>query len=160
MEKGEADMLLSSLIPENPTRVKIPGKTQLCLAIEEAKCLVIIVVPMVLTGLLLYSRSMVPMLFLGRLGELALAGGSLAVGFANITGYSVLCGLAMGMEPICGQAFGSKSYKLLGLTHLQFVQGMEPVYHRKQSPPFSRLSFRIFNAQRKASIAATNSPPF
>ncbi|GLU05754.1 hypothetical protein SLE2022_228350 [Rubroshorea leprosula] len=116
MEKGEADMLLSSLIPENPTCVKIPGKTQLCLAIEEAKCLVIIVVPMVLTGLLLYSRSMVSMLFLGRLGELALAGGSLAIGFANITGYSVLCGLAMGMEPICGQAFGSKSYKLLGLT--------------------------------------------
>ncbi|KAF2297665.1 hypothetical protein GH714_002077 [Hevea brasiliensis] len=30
--------------------------------------------------------------------------------------YSILSGLAMGMEPICGQAFGAKSYKLLGLT--------------------------------------------
>uniref|UniRef100_A0A803PRF3 Protein DETOXIFICATION n=1 Tax=Cannabis sativa TaxID=3483 RepID=A0A803PRF3_CANSA len=56
------------------------------------------------------------MLFLGRLGELSLAGGSLAIGFANITGYSVLSGLAMGMEPICGQAFGAKRFKLLGLT--------------------------------------------
>lgn len=56
------------------------------------------------------------MLFLGRLGDLALAGGSLALGFANITGYSVLSGLAMGMEPICAQAFGSKRFKLLGLT--------------------------------------------
>ena len=57
--------------------------------------------PMILTGLLLYLRSMISMLFLGRLGGLALAGGSLAIGFANITGYSVLSGLAMGMEPIC-----------------------------------------------------------
>lgn len=71
---------------------------------------------MILTGLLLYSRSMISMLFLGRLGELALAGGSLAVGFANITGYSVLSGLAMGMEPICGQAFGAQKHSLLGLT--------------------------------------------
>ncbi|XP_057798543.1 protein DETOXIFICATION 49-like [Salvia miltiorrhiza] len=72
--------------------------------------------PMILTGLLLYSRSMISMLFLGRLGDLALAGGSLAVGFANITGYSILSGLAVGMEPICGQAFGAKKYSLLGLT--------------------------------------------
>ncbi|KAL2920591.1 Protein DETOXIFICATION 49 [Bienertia sinuspersici] len=71
---------------------------------------------MILTGLLLYSRSMISMLFLGRLGELALAGGSLAVGFANITGYSLLSGLAMGMEPICGQAFGANKHSLLGLT--------------------------------------------
>ncbi|TQE03959.1 hypothetical protein C1H46_010486 [Malus baccata] len=71
---------------------------------------------MILTGLLLYSRSIISMLFLGRLGELALAGGSLAVGFANITGYSILSGLAMGMEPICGQAFGARKHALLGLS--------------------------------------------
>ncbi|GLT78284.1 hypothetical protein SLA2020_498240 [Shorea laevis] len=115
MENGEADTV-PLLNPEEPTCVQNPGETHPCLAIKEAKNLVNIVVPMVLTGLLLYSRSMVSMLFLGQLGELALAGGSLAVGFANITGYSVLSGLAMGMEPICAQAFGSKRYKLLGLT--------------------------------------------
>lgn len=59
---------------------------------------------------------MISMLFLGRLGDLALAGGSLAVGFANISGYSILSGLSMGMEPICGQAFGAKRYTLLGLS--------------------------------------------
>lgn len=75
-----------------------------------------IALPMILTGLLLYSRSMISMLFLGRIGELALAGGALALGFANITGYSILSGLSMGMEPICGQAFGAKKYTLLGLT--------------------------------------------
>ncbi|KAM1337715.1 hypothetical protein ACFX13_042623 [Malus domestica] len=56
------------------------------------------------------------MLFLGRHGELALAGRSLAIGYANITGYSILSGLAMGMQLICGQAFGARKHTLLGLS--------------------------------------------
>ncbi|KAL2547364.1 MATE efflux family protein [Forsythia ovata] len=91
-------------------------KTNFSLAIQEAKCIANISLPMMFTGLLLYSRSMISMLFLGRIGELSLAGGALAVGFANITGYSILSGLAMGMEPICGQAFGAQKFKLIGLT--------------------------------------------
>ncbi|CAM0944735.1 unnamed protein product [Alopecurus aequalis] len=83
---------------------------------DEARSILSLAMPMILTGLLLYLRSMISMLFLGRLGGLALAGGSLAIGFANITGYSVLSGLAMGMEPICGQAFGAGHYELLGVT--------------------------------------------
>uniref|UniRef100_A0A0E0K3J9 Protein DETOXIFICATION n=1 Tax=Oryza punctata TaxID=4537 RepID=A0A0E0K3J9_ORYPU len=82
----------------------------------EARSILGLALPMILTGLLLYLRSMISMLFLGRLGGLALAGGSLAIGFANITGYSVLSGLAMGMEPICGQAFGAGHYDLIGVT--------------------------------------------
>ncbi|CAL9029986.1 unnamed protein product [Prunus brigantina] len=107
---------LAPLIPESPKLEQENQKTHLSLALIEAKCIANIAFPMVLTGLLLYSRTMISMLFLGRLGELALAGGSLAIGFANITGYSVLSGLAMGMEPICGQAYGAKRFKLLGLT--------------------------------------------
>ncbi|KAJ0964131.1 hypothetical protein J5N97_029253 [Dioscorea zingiberensis] len=64
---------------------------------------------------------MISMLFLGRLGRLPLAGGALAIGFANITGYSVLSGLAMGMEPICGQAFGANKHSLLGLALQQTI---------------------------------------
>lgn len=85
------------------------------LAVREAKEILGLALPMVLTGLLLYSRSMISMLFLGRLGDLSLAGGALAVGFANITGYSVLAGLAAGMEPLCGQAFGARRLGLLSL---------------------------------------------
>ncbi|PON56479.1 Multi antimicrobial extrusion protein [Trema orientale] len=85
-------------------------------ALEEIKAIGKISGPTVITGLLLYSRAMISMLFLGYLGELELAGGSLSIGFANITGYSVISGLAMGMEPICGQAYGAKQWKLLGLT--------------------------------------------
>ncbi|XP_027902700.1 protein DETOXIFICATION 48-like [Vigna unguiculata] len=84
--------------------------------IAEMKALGKISCPTALTGLLLYSRAMISMLFLGYLGEMELAGGSLSIGFANITGYSVISGLAMGMEPICGQAYGAKQWKTLGLT--------------------------------------------
>ncbi|KAL2321666.1 hypothetical protein Fmac_026045 [Flemingia macrophylla] len=106
--------MCTSLIRETPKTTC--NTTHLSLAMKEAKCIFNISFSMVLTGLLLYSRSLISMLFLGHLGELALAGGSLAIGFANITGYSVLSGLAMGMEPICAQAFGAKRFKLLGLT--------------------------------------------
>ncbi|KAG7020276.1 Protein DETOXIFICATION 48, partial [Cucurbita argyrosperma subsp. argyrosperma] len=85
-------------------------------AVEEMKEIGKISGPTAITGLLLYSRAMISMLFLGYLGELELAAGSLSIGFANITGYSVLSGLAMGMEPICGQAYGAKQWKLLGIT--------------------------------------------
>ncbi|KAH9296803.1 hypothetical protein KI387_028485, partial [Taxus chinensis] len=87
----------------------------------ELKALGAVSGPMVLTGLLLYCRAIISMIFLGRLGETELAGGSLAIGFANITGYSVISGLAMGMEPICGQAYGAKRWRLLGLTLQRMV---------------------------------------
>ncbi|XP_076933752.1 protein DETOXIFICATION 48-like [Bidens hawaiensis] len=85
-------------------------------ALEEIKAIGKISGPTAITGLILYSRAMISMLFLGYLGELQLAGGSLSIGFANITGYSIISGLAMGMEPICGQAYGAKQMKILGLT--------------------------------------------
>lgn len=56
--------------------------------------------PTTITGLILYSRSMISMLFLG---DLELAGDALAIGITNITGYAVVPGLAMGMEPICAK---------------------------------------------------------
>uniref|UniRef100_M4DS46 Protein DETOXIFICATION n=1 Tax=Brassica campestris TaxID=3711 RepID=M4DS46_BRACM len=65
--------------------------THLSSTLQEAKSIAKLSLPMILTGLLLYSRSMISMLFLGRLNDLsALSGGSLALGFANITGYSLL----------------------------------------------------------------------
>ncbi|KAK1606822.1 hypothetical protein QYE76_030495 [Lolium multiflorum] len=76
-------------------------------SMAEVASIVRLAVPMVAAGLLMYARSLVSMIFLGRLGRLPLAGGSLALGFANITGYSVLSGLAAGMDPVCGQAFGA-----------------------------------------------------
>ncbi|MBA0808764.1 hypothetical protein Gohar_024475, partial [Gossypium harknessii] len=78
-----------------------------------------ITVPLVLSGLIFYSKSLISMFFLGHLGKIELAGGSLAIGFANITGYSVMKGLATGMEPICCQAFGAKKWTVLSETFKQ-----------------------------------------
>lgn len=81
--------------------------------IVEIKLLYAIAFPMIITGLLVYGKSLISMLFMGRLGKEALAGGSLAIGIANITSYSVISGLSMGMEPISSQAFGAKQLPLM-----------------------------------------------
>ncbi|KAH1049436.1 hypothetical protein GLYMA_08G033200v4 [Glycine max] len=83
---------------------------------REVKAVGELAFPIALTALIFYARSMVSMLFLGHLGELELAAGSLGMAFANITGYSVLSGLALGMEPLCSQAFGAKRVNVLSLT--------------------------------------------
>ncbi|KAK9920267.1 hypothetical protein M0R45_028825 [Rubus argutus] len=64
---------------------------------EELRSLVKIGGPIVITSLLIYSRSVISMLFLGRLGKAELAGGSLALGFGNITGISIIKGLTTGV---------------------------------------------------------------
>ncbi|KAJ4907508.1 MATE efflux family protein [Raphanus sativus] len=88
----------------------------LSLFANEAISIAKISLPLVFTGLLLYFRSFVSLFFLGGLGRPTLAGGSLALAFANITGYSLFSGLTMGVESICSQAFGAKRYNLVHST--------------------------------------------
>ncbi|KAL4572273.1 hypothetical protein LXL04_019044 [Taraxacum kok-saghyz] len=92
---------------------RIPTPSQV---INETKALFKLSSPISLTALILYTRSILSMLFLGHLGDTEIAAGSLAIAFANITGYSVLSGLALGMEPLCSQAFGAHRRKLISLT--------------------------------------------
>lgn len=98
---------------EQPTQIIIPTLSEI---ISETKALLNLAFPIALTALILYSRSMISMLFLGHFGDTELAAGSLAIAFANITAYSVLSGLALGMEPLCSQAFGAQNPKHLSLT--------------------------------------------
>ncbi|XP_028808602.1 protein DETOXIFICATION 53-like [Neltuma alba] len=88
---------------------------------EESRSLAKVALPLIATSILIYSRSVVSMLFLGRQGKVELAGGSLAIGFSNITGISVLKGLTMGMDPICCQAFGAKRWSVLSQTFHKMV---------------------------------------
>ncbi|XP_074317543.1 protein DETOXIFICATION 56 [Silene latifolia] len=73
-------------------------------------------VPLIAMNLTWFAKLSITTMFLGKLGELQLAGGALGFTFANVTGFSVLAGLAGAMEPICGQAYGAKNYKLLHKT--------------------------------------------
>ncbi|XP_047171323.1 protein DETOXIFICATION 51-like [Vigna umbellata] len=99
------------------TMMEAAEKEKQCWGIRrEVKALMELAFPIAFTALIFYARSMVSMLFLGHLGDLELAAGSLGMAFANITGYSVLSGLALGMEPLCSQAFGAKRMNVLSLT--------------------------------------------
>ncbi|XP_009786207.1 protein DETOXIFICATION 51-like [Nicotiana tabacum] len=105
---------LLSLPQENPKQIH--EKITASQIIQESREVFKLAFPIALTALTFYSRSILSMLFLGHLGDTELAAGSLAIAFANITGYSVLSGLALGMEPLCSQAFGAQRPKLLSLT--------------------------------------------
>ncbi|KAK6145688.1 hypothetical protein DH2020_022508 [Rehmannia glutinosa] len=93
---------------------KFDGSKQVA---EKLASLAKVACPIIITSLIMYSKSFISMLFLGHLGDIALSGGSLSISFANITGYSVLKGLAMGMEPICYQAYGAKRWAIMTKTY-------------------------------------------
>ncbi|KAG9159349.1 hypothetical protein Leryth_017971 [Lithospermum erythrorhizon] len=76
---------------------------------EEVKQLLAIAFPIILTGLLVYGKSMISTMYMGRLGCDSLAGGSISIAITNITGYSVIYGLATGVEAISSQALWSKA---------------------------------------------------
>ncbi|MED6106496.1 Protein DETOXIFICATION 55 [Stylosanthes scabra] len=84
--------------------------------LEEVKRITDIGFPILAMSLVGYLKNMTLVVCMGKLGSLELAAGALAIGFTNITGYSLLSGLAMGMEPLCTQAFGSRNFSLLSLT--------------------------------------------
>ncbi|OAE28001.1 hypothetical protein AXG93_2646s1030 [Marchantia polymorpha subsp. ruderalis] len=71
--------------------------------------------PIAAMNIMWFARFIISTMFLGHLGGLELAGGTMALTFANVTGFSILMGLSGGMEPLCCQAFGAKRHKLIGL---------------------------------------------
>ncbi|XP_010259729.1 PREDICTED: protein DETOXIFICATION 55 [Nelumbo nucifera] len=89
--------------------------------IEELKRTKDIALPIAAIALVGYLKNMISVVCMGRLGALEMAGGALAIGFTNITGYSILSGLAMGMEPICSQGFGSHNLSLVVITLLRTI---------------------------------------
>ncbi|CAN1228937.1 Protein DETOXIFICATION 16 [Linum grandiflorum] len=54
----------------------------------------------------------------GHLGELQLAGASLATSFASVTSITLLKGMGSALETLCGQSYGAKQYSAIGI-HLQ-----------------------------------------
>ncbi|XP_016472268.1 protein DETOXIFICATION 56-like [Nicotiana tabacum] len=101
--------------PENVTQ-KWPASSLMQNAVSELKLQRGILLPLMAMNFTWFAKTAITTAFLGRLGDLYLAGGTLGFTFANVTGFSVLNGLCGTMEPICGQAFGAKNYKLLHKT--------------------------------------------
>ncbi|KAJ4956230.1 hypothetical protein NE237_013013 [Protea cynaroides] len=119
-------MAATSKLPENPTpespstptpplTPKWPTNIKQVISLE-LRTQWRIGMPLVAMNLTWFAKLAITTAFLGRLGDLQLAGGALGFTFANVTGFSVLNGLCGAMEPICGQAYGAKNYSLLHKT--------------------------------------------
>ncbi|KAI3961265.1 hypothetical protein MKX01_006979 [Papaver californicum] len=88
---------------------KIVGevKKQLCLA-----------GPLILVNVLQFSLQLISVMFVGHLGQLSLASASIATSFASVCGFSFLMGMGGALDTLCGQSYGAKQYRMLGI-HMQ-----------------------------------------
>ncbi|XP_015868122.3 protein DETOXIFICATION 19 [Ziziphus jujuba] len=85
------------------------------LDMKEAKKQVWFSMPMIITNLFYYLITLVSVMFAGHLGNLQLAGATLANSWATVTGFAFMVGLSGALETLCGQGFGAKLYRMLGI---------------------------------------------
>ncbi|XP_048235509.1 protein DETOXIFICATION 19 isoform X2 [Ricinus communis] len=85
------------------------------LDVEEAKNQILFAFPMILTNAFYYLITLISVMFAGHLGELELAGSTLANSWCAVTCIAFLAGLSGALETLCGQGFGAKLYRTLGI---------------------------------------------
>ncbi|XP_060167626.1 protein DETOXIFICATION 18-like [Lycium barbarum] len=85
---------------------------------KEAKNQVLFSVPMIVVNGCFYFINLVSVMFAGHLGKLELAASNLANSWAMVTGFSFMVGLSGALETLCGQGYGAKLFRMLGI-HLQ-----------------------------------------
>lgn len=81
----------------------------------ESKKLWQIVGPAIFSRLTSYSMLVITQAFAGHLGDLELAGISIANNVIVGFDFGLLLGMASALETLCGQAFGAKKYYMLGV---------------------------------------------
>ncbi|CAJ1952037.1 unnamed protein product [Sphenostylis stenocarpa] len=86
--------------------------------VEEVKKQLWLAGPLIAVTLLEFSLTVISVMFVGHLGELALSSASMATSFASVTGLSLSIGMASALDTFCGQSYGAKQYHMLGI-HLQ-----------------------------------------
>ncbi|XP_042413940.1 protein DETOXIFICATION 10-like [Zingiber officinale] len=84
-------------------------------ATEEARRIAYVAAPMVGVLMSQFLVQVSSTMVVGHLGELNLAAAAIAFSLANVSGFSVLVGMASGLETLCGQAYGAKQYHSLGV---------------------------------------------
>ncbi|WOK99920.1 hypothetical protein Cni_G08632 [Canna indica] len=84
-------------------------------AFEEARRLGYVAAPMVAVTMSQFLVQVASTMIVGHLGELNLAAAAIAFSLANVTGFSLLMGMASGLETLCGQAYGAEQYQIVGV---------------------------------------------
>ncbi|XP_076883550.1 protein DETOXIFICATION 53-like [Bidens hawaiensis] len=100
---------------------RLRGRALLNKVIEELILLGTSACPVATTTFLVYSKSIISMLFLSHIGKSELAGVVLAIAIANVTCMSIMKGLCMGMDPICFQAYGAKRFSVLSQIYIKTI---------------------------------------
>ncbi|KAF7112882.1 hypothetical protein RHSIM_RhsimUnG0182700 [Rhododendron simsii] len=100
------------VLPEENER-KVVGKWKEF--VGEMKKVGSIATPMVVVTVSQYLLQVVSMSMAGHLGEISLSSAAIATSFTNVTGFSLLFGMAGALETLCGQAYGAEQYKKLGI---------------------------------------------
>ncbi|XP_058185282.1 protein DETOXIFICATION 6-like isoform X4 [Rhododendron vialii] len=100
------------VLPEENDR-KVVGKWKEF--VGEMKKVGSIATPMVVVTVSQYLLQVVSMSMAGHLGEISLSSAAIATSFTNVTGFSLLFGMAGALETLCGQAYGAEQYKKLGV---------------------------------------------
>ncbi|XP_057857406.1 protein DETOXIFICATION 41 [Cryptomeria japonica] len=106
---------INTHITNSPAEDRIEWPNASRRVLSELKKLCLLSGPAVLVMLFNFLLSVVSQMFAGHLGELQLAGACIAnVGIQGFA-YGVLIGMSSAVQTVCGQAFGAKKYKMLGI---------------------------------------------
>ncbi|KAL5573128.1 hypothetical protein UlMin_022725 [Ulmus minor] len=81
---------------------------------EELKKVSFMALPMVVVTVSQFLPQVVSIMMAGHLGELSLSGAAIATSFADVTGFSLLIGMAGALETLCGQSYGAEQYEKFG----------------------------------------------
>ncbi|KAI8534502.1 hypothetical protein RHMOL_Rhmol10G0095000 [Rhododendron molle] len=83
--------------------------------VEELKKVTAIAAPMVVVTMTQHLLRVAPMIMVGHISELSLSSVAIATSLTNVTGYSVLFGMAGALETLCGQLMEQSSIESLEL---------------------------------------------
>ncbi|KAK3001739.1 hypothetical protein RJ639_020271 [Escallonia herrerae] len=104
------------LVPETGERKRVAFTTPAWeVFVEEFKKVSHIAMPMVVVTVSQNLLRVASMMMVDHLGELSLSGAAIATSLTNVTGFSLLLGMANALETLCGQAYGAKQYQKLGI---------------------------------------------
>ncbi|XP_051140651.1 protein DETOXIFICATION 14-like [Andrographis paniculata] len=107
------------LLPEANGSRESPARYRRFLS--EAKKVSHIALPMVVVNISEYFLSISPLFMIGHLNHLDLSSVSLGVSIANVTGYSIIFGMASALETLCARAHGTGEYEKVGTYTLNSI---------------------------------------
>ncbi|CAL1363906.1 unnamed protein product [Linum trigynum] len=81
---------------------------------REVKTVSLVAAPMVAVMVLQFLVQFVATMMVGHLDQLSLSAASIGSAFSLVTGFTLVVGMAGGLETLCGQAYGAEQYHKIG----------------------------------------------